>query len=149
MWAPSATGSTRGVFGWEGPVVRNSRLSWFSEGGQRFGPLRGTGSAGSVSDTGSDVEGPKSPGLVGAKSAMSELSPAGKVIVVVAVPLVRVTGSPRVVLLSLNCTAPVAVVGVIVAVSVSVVGGSAGEAGVISRVVVVVVVWVAGVLVIG
>ena len=95
-----------------------------------------------------DIDPLKAVVSVGAKSAMSELSPAGKVIVVVAVPLVRVTGSPRVVLLSLNCTAPVAVVGVIVAVSVSVVGGSAGEVGVTSSVIVVVPASAAGIAVV-
>ena len=70
-------------------------------------------------------------------SAASEWSPAGRVMVVVAVSSVRLTGSPRGVLVSVNCTVPVAVGGVILAVNVSVVIKSADEPGVTCRVVVV------------
>lgn len=74
---------------------------------------------------------------MGVKSAVREWSPAGKVVVVVALPLKGVTGSSRGMLASLNCTTPVTVAGVRVAVRVSVVIGSAEEAGVTSSVIVV------------
>ena len=70
---------------------------------------------------------------------MSEWSPAARVVVVVAEPSETVTGLPRGVVASVNCTVPGAVGGVIVTVSVSVVVESADEAGVASSVMVVVV----------
>lgn len=107
------------------------------------------GNVGFVSVSGVEIDGPKFMGLVGVNSAVSKWSPGGRMVVVVAVPLVRATGLPRGVLASVNWTVPVAVGGVIVAVSVSMVVGSAAEAGAISRAIVVVVAVLTGALLTG
>ena len=77
-----------------------------------------------------DVDGPKTAGSAGANTAVSERDPTANVDVVPdAVPLLTATGLPRLVVPSLNCTVPVAVAGVIVAVSVTGVPWATGDAG--------------------
>ena len=70
----------------------------------------------------------------GVKTAVSEWLPGIYVMGIEAVPAVTVTGSPKVMMPSLNCTRPAAA-GVTVAVSVSWVPAAAGDAGVTSSVV--------------
>jgi hypothetical protein len=88
--------------------------------------------------TGDDVEVLKAAGLVGMNVAVSECDPAAKVDVDPdAVPLLTVTGLPRLLVPFLNWTVPAAVAGVIVAVSVTGVPRVTGEAGDVVSVVVV------------
>ena len=83
-----------------------------------------------MKSTGGDVEGLKATGLVGMNVAVRERWPAARVEVDPdAEPLVTITGLPRLVVASLNCTVPVAVAGVIVAVSVTGVPGAAWPGG--------------------
>ena len=73
-----------------------------------------------VSDTAGDVEGLKAAESVGVNTAISWCDPAANVDVVTdAAPLVTVSGVPRLVVPSLNCTVPAAFAGVIAAVSVT------------------------------
>jgi hypothetical protein len=99
-----------------------------------------TGSAGGLitSATGTDVDGLKAAVSVGVNTAVSWCGPAIKVDVdPEAPPLLTVTGLPRVVAPSLNCTLPTAVAGVIVAVSVTGAPCTTGEAGDVANVMVV------------
>src|SRR5918997_1182730 len=88
--------------------------------------------AGSVTSkvTGGDVDGLKAAGVLGVNTAVSEREPTANVEVVPdAVPLPTATGLPRLAVPSLNCTVPLAVAGVIVAVSVTGVPTATGDAG--------------------
>jgi hypothetical protein len=77
-----------------------------------------------------DVDGLKTAASVGVKVAVIWCDPRGNAEVVpAATPLLTANGPPRLVVPSLNCTAPTAVAGETVAVSVSVVPGVTGEAG--------------------
>ena len=67
-----------------------------------------------------DVDGPKTAGSAGVNTAVNWCAPAANVDVVPdAVPLLTITGLPRLVAPSLNCTVPVAVAVVTVALSVT------------------------------
>lgn len=102
--------------------------------------LVATGPAGGLttSATGADVAGLKAPVSVGANTAVSWCGPAIKADVdPEAAPLLTVTGLPTLVAPSLNCTLPVAVAGVIVAVSVTGAACTTGEAGDVASVTVV------------
>jgi hypothetical protein len=80
--------------------------------------------------TAGDVDGLNAAGLAGVNTAVSGCDPTVNVDVVPdAVPLVTITGLPRVVVPSLNCTVPAAVTGVTVAVSVRGTFGAMGESG--------------------
>ena len=88
--------------------------------------------------TGADVEELKAPGSLGVNTAVNWCGPGGNVEVdPEAAPLVTATGGPRGFAPSLNWTLPVAVAGVIVAVSVTGVPCVTGEAGDVASVVVV------------
>lgn len=94
--------------------------------------LVATGPAGGVivKVSGDDVDGLKAVGSVGVKTAISWCGPAIKDEVdPAATPLLTGTGLPMLFAPSLNCTVPVAVAGVIVAVSVTGIPCTADEAG--------------------
>src|SRR5918997_6298226 len=87
------------------------------------------GSVTSKTSTG-DVDGPKIAGSAGVNTAVSWCPPAANVDVDAdAVPLLTITGLPRLVAPSLNCTLPGAVAGVIVALIVTSVPRLTGEPG--------------------
>lgn len=80
-----------------------------------------------------DVDGPKTAGLVGVNTAVSECDPTPNAVVVPdAVPLVTLTGLPRLAVPSLNCTVPTAVAGLTATVSVTWVPERTGEAGAVA-----------------
>lgn len=79
--------------------------------------------------TAGDVDALYSVAVVGVNTAVSWRDPTANVVVVcVAVPLVRATAVPMLVAPSRNCTVPAAAVGVTVAVNVTVLPCTAGEA---------------------
>lgn len=85
-----------------------------------------------------DVDGAKAVGSVGVNTAVSWCGPiASSDVVPDATPLPTITGLPRSVAPSLNCTVPTAVAGVTVAVSVTGVFWATGEGGEAASVVVV------------
>jgi len=80
--------------------------------------------------TAGDVDGLNAAGLLGVNTAFSGCDPTVNVDVVPdAVPLLTITGLPRVVVPSLNCTVPAAVTGLTAAVSVRGTFGAMGEGG--------------------
>ena len=80
--------------------------------------------------TGGDVDERKAAGLLGVNTAISRCDPAASVgVLPEATPLETVTGPPRLVVPSLNCTMPTAAAGVIVAVNVTRVPWTTGGAG--------------------
>lgn len=102
--------------------------------------LVATGPAGAVTTKaiGDDVDGLKAIGSAGVNAAVSWCGPAIKdEMDPEAMPLLTVTRLPRLVAPSLNCTVPVAVAGVIVAVSVTGAPCATGETGDVASTVVV------------